>query len=85
MDGLFIYVVDLVDTFLGLLRSSTKHSLHTLLVYIAYHIGLIRNAIIFNSTRCLARVIVERAHVYAKEYLMMTAMTTETWSLCMAL
>lgn len=79
LDGLFMHAVDFVDTFLGLLQLSIKHSLHILLAYIAYHIWLTMNAIVFNYSKCLTRVIVERAHAHAEEYMTTTTLTTKTW------
>lgn len=44
LDGLFMHVVDLVDTFLELLRLSTGYSFRTLLAK--------ANKVFFNSLRC---------------------------------
>lgn len=47
-------------------------------VYIAYHIWLIRNAMIFDS-RYPVKVILERPYTHAKEILIVTSTTMETW------
>lgn len=62
LDGFFIQAKDLVY-FLDMLRQSIGdfrvRALRISVIYITYHIWFTRNAIIFDSTRCLARVIIE--------------------------
>lgn len=84
-DGLIMHAVVLVDTFLELLWLSIAHSPSTFLAYIAYHIWLTWNAIIFSSYRCPTRVIVERARAHVEEYQTLTVVTMETWGSGLAL
>lgn len=85
LDGFFIHAVHHADTFLELLQQGTGHCPYTLLAYIMYHTWLTRNAIVFNSIRCSAKVIVERDRIHMEEYLMTTALTLKTWGFCSAL
>lgn len=83
-DILFTHVTDYVDTFLNLIRPISTHPCRTLLAYIAYHLWLSRNAFAFDSGRPSARLILERAHIYAQDFLSLTAVTSENWDFCSA-
>lgn len=79
-DKLFIWSDDLVDAFLELLQPSMAHSSPIFLVYIAYHIWLTRNAIIFSSSTCPTRFIVEHARVQVEELQSLIVVTIKTWN-----
>lgn len=73
---------DQVHTFLELLKHRIKdHKVRAfgfLAAYIAYHIWLTRNVLVFDSRRCSARVITERACIHANEMSTVPSTSTKT-------
>lgn len=61
---------------------TTGHSLYTLLAYRAYHEWVTRNVFAFDSMRPSARIVLERACVHAQDFLLLTAVISETWNFC---
>lgn len=84
-DVLFMHDVDMVDTFLELLQLGTIHHSSIFLTYLAYHIWLTWNAIIFSSSRCSTKMIIKRARAHTEVYQILIAMITETWDFGLAL
>lgn len=75
-----MYIADYVDHFLEVLDLASGYSSATFMANIAYHIWLTRNNIIFNSASYSARIIMERAWIYAYEYLMSTVVLSRCFS-----
>lgn len=70
---------DIMSLFMEQLQTTSGHPFCSLIAYVAYHIWLTRNALIFTQSRCTASIIMERAHAHTKEYVLSIVSTSETW------
>lgn len=68
---------DLLVSFLDLLRPSSDFFRSGFSAYMAYHIRLSRNTLIFSSIRCSTRVLTERARAHLDDFHTVTLPSTE--------
>lgn len=88
LDGLIFRIEDPLSAFLELLRQyAGSHRTRAIAIratYIAYHIWLSRNTLVFDSRSCPMRIILQSACMHTEEIPKVTLKTTKTWGLQLA-